>query len=95
MIINKVTLYGHAWNEMRNFYVDVLGFELLSQTDDAFEIKAGESVLEIKKYHYKDKPFYHFAMNIPTNLFTSAKAWAKSQVELTREEDDDEVYSAF
>ncbi len=48
LIINKVTLYGHAWNEMRNFYVDVLGFELLSQTDDAFEIKAGDSVLEIK-----------------------------------------------
>ncbi|CAH0296197.1 hypothetical protein SRABI80_04100 [Peribacillus frigoritolerans] len=95
LIINKVTLYGHAWNEMRNFYVDVLGFELLSQTEDAFEIKAGESVLEIKKYHHKEKPFYHFAMNIPTNLFISAKAWAKSKVELTREEDDDEVYFSF
>lgn len=76
---------------MRNFYVDVLGFELLSQTDEGFEIKAGESMLEIKKYHHKEKPFYHFAMNIPANLFTSAKAWAKSKVELTREEDDDEV----
>ncbi|MFJ7994521.1 VOC family protein [Peribacillus frigoritolerans] len=95
MIINKVTLFSHAWNEMRNFYVDVLGFELLSQTDDGFEIKAGESVLEIKKYHHKEKPFYHFAMNIPTNLFTSAKAWAKSIVELNREEDDDEVYFSF
>lgn len=90
--INKVTLYSHAWNEMRNFYVDVLGFELLSQTVDGFEIKAGESVLEIEKKHHKEKPFYHFAMNIPTNLFASAKAWAKSKVELTREEDDDEVY---
>ncbi|MFE4812410.1 VOC family protein [Peribacillus simplex] len=92
MIINKVTLYSHAWEEMRNFYVDVLGFELLSQTDDVFEIKAGESVLEIKRYHHKEKPFYHFALNIPTNLFTSAKAWAKSKVELTIEDDYDEVY---
>ncbi|MFE4708211.1 VOC family protein [Peribacillus simplex] len=95
MIINKVTLYSHAWDEMRNFYVDVLGFELLSQTDDVFEMKAGESVLEIKRYHQKEKPFYHFAMNIPTNLFTSAKAWAKSKVELTREDDDDEVYFSY
>ncbi|MBT2647338.1 VOC family protein [Bacillus sp. ISL-34] len=95
MIINKVTLYSHAWDEMRNFYVDVLGFELLSQTGDVFEIKAGESVLEIKKNHHKGKPFYHFAMNIPTNLFTSAKAWAKSKVELTREDDDDEVYFSY
>jgi catechol-2,3-dioxygenase len=52
---------------MRNFYIDVLGFELLSQTDGAFENKAGESVLEIQKYHHKEMPFYHFAMNIPTN----------------------------
>ncbi|MCT4475798.1 VOC family protein [Peribacillus frigoritolerans] len=95
MIINKVTLYSHVWDEMRSFYVDVLGFELLSQTDDDFVIKAGESVLEIKKYHHKGKPFYHFAMNIPTNLFTSAKAWAKSKVKLTREDDDDEVYFSF
>ncbi|WP_260285178.1 VOC family protein [Peribacillus aracenensis] len=95
MIINKVTLYSHAWEEMRNFYVDVLGFELLSQTDDVFEMKAGESVLEIKRYHHKEKPFYHFALNIPTNLFTSAKAWAKSKVELTREDDYDEVYFSY
>ncbi|MGG0790609.1 VOC family protein [Peribacillus simplex] len=95
MIINKVTLYSHAWDEMRNFYVDVLGFELLSQTDDVFEMKAGESVLEIKKYHHNEKPFYHFAMNIPTNLFTSAKAWAKSKVELTIEDDYDEVYFSY
>lgn len=95
MIINKVTLYSHAWDEMRNFYMDVLGFELLSQTDDVFEMKAGESVLEIKKYHHNEKPFYHFAMNIPTNLFTSAKAWAKSKVELTREDDYDEVYFSY
>ncbi|MED3910733.1 VOC family protein [Peribacillus simplex] len=95
MIINKVTLYSPAWNEMRNFYVDVLGFELISQTDDGFEMKAGESVLEIKKYHHQEKPFYHFAMNIPTNLFTSAKAWAKSKVELTREDDEDEVFFSY
>lgn len=46
MIINKVTLYSHVWDEMRSFYVDVLGFELFLQTDDGFEIKAGESMLQ-------------------------------------------------
>jgi catechol 2,3-dioxygenase-like lactoylglutathione lyase family enzyme len=61
LINNKVTLYSHVWDEMRSFYVDVLGFELLLQTDDGFEIKAGESMLEIKKYHQRKAflPFCH------------------------------------
>ncbi|AMM94760.1 glyoxalase [Peribacillus simplex] len=95
MIINKVTLYSHALNDMRKFYVNELGFELLSHTDDGFEIRAGDSVLEIKKYHLQKKPFYHFAMNIPTDLFTLAKAWANSKVELTSEDDEDEVYFSY
>lgn len=94
MIINKVTLYSHALNDMRKFYVNELGFELLSHTDDGFEIRAGDSVLEIKNTISK-KPFYHFAMNIPTDLFTLAKAWANSKVELTSEDDEDEVYFSY
>ena len=60
MIINKVTLYSHALNDMRKFYVNELGFELLSHTDDGFEIRAGDSVLEIKKYHLQKKAFLSF-----------------------------------
>lgn len=41
MIINKVTLYSHVLDEMRDFYVGELGFELHSQTDDGFAIKVG------------------------------------------------------
>lgn len=61
LIINKVTLFSHAWNEMRNFYVDVLGFELLSQTDDGFEIKAGKVCLKSKNIIKKKSllPFCH------------------------------------
>ena len=92
MIINKVTLYSHVLDEMRDFYVGELGFELHSLTDDGFAIKVGESVLEMKSYHLQDKPFYHFAINIPTNLFTSAKKWAKSKVELMKEDGVDEVH---
>jgi catechol 2,3-dioxygenase-like lactoylglutathione lyase family enzyme len=95
LIINKVTLYSHALNDMRTFYVNELGFELLADTQDGFEIKVGDSVLEIKKYLHEEKPYYHFAMNIPTNLFLAAKEWAKSKVELTREDDEDEVYFSF
>ncbi|MFD9628176.1 VOC family protein [Peribacillus muralis] len=95
MIINKVTLYSHVLNKMRDFYVKELGFEVRADADDGFEIKVGNSVLEIKKYHHPGKPFYHFALNIPTNLFNSAKEWAKTKVELTREDDEDYVYFPY
>ncbi|MGE7879247.1 VOC family protein [Peribacillus muralis] len=92
MKINKVTLYSHSLDEMLKFYVDELGFELRAQTNASFEITIGDSVLEVKDYHPQEKPYYHFAINIPTNLFTSAKKWAKSKVELMKEDGEDEVY---
>jgi catechol 2,3-dioxygenase-like lactoylglutathione lyase family enzyme len=95
MLINKVTLYSQNLDEMKDFYVNQLGFNLLDSNENSFEIIVGDSVLEIKKYHLEEKPFYHFAINIPSNLFKEAKEWAKTRATLIKEEGEDEVYFSF
>lgn len=43
----------------------------------------------------EEKPFYHFAFDIPSNQFEEAKAWTKEKIELSQEQGNDEVYFAF
>lgn len=92
MIINKVSLYTNYLNQLKEFYIDHLGFIELSSNEKCIEIKIGESVLEFIQSDSLNKPFYHFAFNIPTDIFHSAKEWAKSKVTLTTEDNEDEIY---
>lgn len=92
MIINKVTLYSNALNEMKHFYMRELGFSLIESTDEAFTVKAGSSELEFRQTDSQSHPYYHFAFNIPNNHFHEAKAWAKGKVAFQTENGEDEVY---
>ncbi len=92
MLINKVALYSNELAKTKDFYVTLLGFNLLHETVDSFVIQAGESELEFRQSNVNDNPFYHFAFNIPSNQFKEAKKWTESKVVLNREDDDDEVY---
>lgn len=69
-----------------------LGFPLLSQDDTSFEVQVGASRLKFQTYDGDGSPFYHFAFNIPKNLFQAAKEWAKTRVVLNTEDGEDEVY---
>lgn len=64
----------------------------ITNNNNAFTIKVGNSELEIVKGNTIEKPFYHFSFNIPRNKFKEAKAWVKDKVTLNKEEDEDEVY---
>ncbi|WP_430786594.1 VOC family protein [Virgibacillus flavescens] len=92
MIISRVSLYTNYLNQLKEFYIDHLGFIELTSDEKSFKIKIGQSVLEFIQNDDLEKPFYHFAFNIPTDIVDSAKEWAKSKVALTTEEDEDEVY---
>jgi len=95
MKITKVKLYVHDVQKMEQFYVDLLGFSLLERTADHFTIAVGESRITFEKiYSYIPKQ-YHFALNIPSNLFQQAKIWAKEHVGLLDSEGQDEVYFEF
>jgi catechol 2,3-dioxygenase-like lactoylglutathione lyase family enzyme len=95
VLINKVILYSNDLTEMKNFYVDILGFEQLNSNELGFEIKVGESVLEIKQNKLNSHPFYHFAFNIPTDLFGEAKEWATKRVKLNKEDDENEAHFEY
>lgn len=95
MKITKVKLYVHDVQKMQQFYVDLLGFALLERTADHFTIAMGESRMTFEKLSSKIPKQYHFALNIPSNLFQQAKIWAKEHVGLLDSEGQDEVYFEF
>ena len=92
MLINKVILYSHVLEEVQEFYLHTLGFQLLHSNEVSFSIQVGESELEFRKNNSNTKPFYHFAFNIPSNQFSEAKEWVKNKVVLNIEDGEDEVY---
>lgn len=92
MLISKVKLYSNALAKTKDFYVTLLGFNLLHETEDSFVIQAGESELAFQQSHLNDRPFYHFAFDIPSNQFKDAKKWAEAKVVLNREDGEDEVH---
>lgn len=93
MIIQKVSLYSSNLEETKNFYVGKLGFGLLNKSINSFEIAVGTSILEFKEYVGEGKPFYHFALNVPGNLFREAKKWIMQLVSLNNDEEgNDEVH---
>ncbi|PGD90692.1 VOC family protein [Bacillus pseudomycoides] len=92
MLISRVTLYSNSLEEMKDFYLNKLDFQLLHSSEMSFSIQVGESELEFRKNNLNSKPFYHFAFNIPSNQFSEAKEWAKKKVVLNVEDGEDEVY---
>ncbi|PEP49016.1 MULTISPECIES: VOC family protein [Bacillus] len=92
MLISRVTLYSNALEEMKDFYLNKLDFQLLHSSEMSFSIQVGESELEFRKNNFNSKPLYHFAFNIPSNQFSEAKEWAKKMVVLNVEDGEDEVY---
>jgi catechol 2,3-dioxygenase-like lactoylglutathione lyase family enzyme len=92
MKINKVLIYTDKLEEVKTFYVDFLGFELKQDTSDYFSISVGRSVLIFKYSETLGNPYYHFAFDIPPEMFDEVKVWLQERVGLLTEEGQDEIY---
>jgi len=92
MQISKVKLYIYDIHKMMDFYCRTLGFKLLEEAEHFFEIAAGESIIRFEYIHSSVEKQYHFAFNIPSNLFQQAKKWAQKNVGILSVEEQDEVY---
>lgn len=92
MRINKATLACKNLNEMEVFYCETLGFPLRTKSSTHLEIAIGESVLVFELDSNLKQKQYHFAFNIPGNLFIEAKQWIQSYVTLLEDEGENEVY---
>ena len=95
MEIKKLTLQTDKLNIMKYFYTQVLAFPLYDEHHDCFQIKAGSSIIEFTDKDVAGRPYYHFALNIPSNQFQEAKAWLKGKTTLLLEDGEDEADFSF
>ena len=95
MEIKKLTLQTDKLNIMKYFYTQVLAFPLYDEHHDRFQIKAGSSIIEFTDKDVAGRPYYHFALNIPSNQFREAKEWLKGKLTLLVEDGKDEADFSF
>lgn len=72
-----------TWVEMAHFYHDLLGLPIVEESPERLTIGAGLTRLTfLPAAEETDRPFYHFAFNIPENKIASAHAWQKERTPL-------------
>jgi len=81
MQIKELHLLSHDLVEAEKFYTGILGLEILEKQEDSISFKAGVTRLTFIKTE-DQKPFYHFAFNIPNNKLPEALAYMSSKVEI-------------
>lgn len=80
MRIKKLSLLSANIRAQKHFYTEVLGCELLAESEKHFDLEIGATKLRIEE-NAEASP-YHFAINIPSNQIHSALEWLKERVEV-------------
>lgn len=66
--------------EMKDFYGNKIGFQILEQSAERLVLKAGfTEIVFTKAPAGTDAPYYHFAFNIPENKILEAYEWQKAK----------------
>jgi len=69
--------------EMRAFYSDTLGLDVLEESSTELTIGGGATPITFVKSDAKQgAPFYHFAFNIPQNKIRQAREWQRERSEI-------------
>jgi catechol-2,3-dioxygenase len=90
MKILELQLETHCLDELKTFYAHTLELPLLKEQKRYFIFQAGVTTVKFSRAHKEDKPYYHFAFNIPENQFKEAKAWLSGRVKLIEKDGMDE-----
>lgn len=88
--IEQIELYISNYKETVSFYKNVLEFRCISENNIVTNFQTGSSILTLHKDE-NNSYYYHFAFNIPPNLFNEAKRWIQQRISLATEEGEDEV----
>ena len=75
----RACLHTAALERLRCFYSETLGIPLLDAGADSFSLRVGASELEFRQGAASS---YHFAINIPSNLFDVARVWLAARTPL-------------
>lgn len=91
MKIEELTIFTNQIEKQKQFYQDVLEFDLVFSSEEKIIFQTGESLLVLQ---YKEQVEQaHFAFNIPSNKIDEAYNWLKNRVEVLP--DGDHVISNF
>jgi hypothetical protein len=86
MVFRTLILQTAYLETLKEFYSSILSLpvQVLNREEVSIEIGTSELIfLETKN----EEPFYHFAVNIPSNKIEEAKAWLSDKVKLLWMED--------
>lgn len=78
----EITLYTSMLEEQLEFYSKTLGFPIIESTKTQFSVQLGDSVLRFKEATDGTSPFYHYAINIPSNKHVKAQKWLEEKTPL-------------
>jgi catechol 2,3-dioxygenase-like lactoylglutathione lyase family enzyme len=84
---SEITLDTSMLEEQFEYYANVLEFPVISRDETQFAVQLGESILRFKAVKDGTEPFYHFAINIPSNKHKKAQKWLSSRTPLLMDEE--------
>lgn len=89
MNFKHIKLYSANLSAQKNFYIQLLGLELIAEGTNYFTIQVGQTALSFEAQEGA-KP-YHYAFNIPSNQGENAVNWLKERVSILDVEGEDLV----
>lgn len=80
MKIQSVNLLTDYLKEQEEFYARTFGLTIVERTNKSFTVEVGRSFLIFEESEKAgDKPFYHFAFDIPGNKVSESIHWLNSR----------------
>ena len=80
MKIEELIIFTNQIEKQKQFYRNVLEFELVFNSEEKITFKTGSSLLSFQ-YRTEVQPG-HFAFNIPSNSIDEALVWLKNRVDI-------------
>jgi hypothetical protein len=90
MKLLEIEILSNNLINTEKFYSKVFDFELELKSDEILTYKIGQSKLIFKKSKIKN-PIYHFAFEIPQNVFEESIKWISNKVTLIKVKDNSVV----
>lgn len=82
MDIRLLILETTRLEELKEFYSQVLNWPPADEEEGSFTLELQKTELEFRQHSGDQEPFYHFAINIPSNKIEEARDWLKQRVQL-------------
>ena len=93
MRIEELQLPADNLPAQTDFYANLFGLPVVSQSDDRVTFQAGDSLLTFEQAPAGWDGFYHFAFNIPENQFPEAQQWLSQRVTLLQDKNGRHTFS--